>query len=256
MTKNDLDPHTISKSAIDCFVDYVRLHIKNTGATLNFRLLQKLAGDYEATMNPDEHVTEAIFRQSNAHRSIRKAFDRTLIHRFAHLFPEQSAEENTEPLLSRRALIGFHIALDRMIGSDNLEKSRQKAREIIEQELQTKDASDLNWDDIYENEKSNELCDDILIKIVPHFDNFEQRKKWLSRVIENNLSAPDRASEDTHWEFGDKEFTLMMRSLYEEILEKLDSDEGKNRIEEKYGKDMLAQLESFLDKVYSTSLKH
>lgn len=252
MTRINLKNYT--NEIIDSYLDQVKTFYLDSSETITIEVLEEIALRFKKSRQNDEANTEIIFKNSKTHRSLKRVFDRALIQRFAHLFPDQSEALDRQITFSRRALDGFYVALDRMVGADQLTDYRNKTLSIVQSSIGEEQSEDFNWDFLYTDPETNELCDDILINIIPHFHNLEQRRQWMSRVIENNLKSGNKHDPDTNWKFGKAEFFELMKALYQDIYNKIKQGNNKQDYIQKYGQETVEALESFMNKVFNEKI--
>lgn len=178
-------------------------------------------------------------------------FDRIVIARFAHMFPDH--EEGTMPveMLSRRMIPGFILALDKMVGPERISDYQRQSWEIVRR-LKEVHGDKFDWQHVYDDDEANRLADDILVAMARYFESFEKRKVWFFNIINANMPPYDRLSgEPGDWEMGEREFSRLMKALYAHIRSALVTKDGEAAFAERYGEDALRSMERFIDNVWA-----
>ncbi|MDH5410236.1 MAG: hypothetical protein OEY16_02520, partial [Alphaproteobacteria bacterium] len=150
--------------------------------------------------------------------------------------------------LSRRVLPGFLSALQQMLGPVLLEQYQNRCRELV-RIIQTARGNDFEWEDVYTDPTSQVIVNDVLVHISKHFSDFKRRRTWLIGVIAGEMSLGEDPVE-RDWIFREDEFHLLMTALFKPLRRQMETDDGQQRIKDRYGAiacELLADLFAELD---------
>jgi hypothetical protein len=201
-----------------------------------------------------DHIRQSIIQHEKElwDQTRKRPFDRMLVKRFAHLFPAEGELIEGDQHLSRRILPGFFTALEMMTGKELFNQCQHACKGLIKQ--QKKELGDkFLWRDFYDDDAPNELVNDTFAVIVPHFSDFNKRSKWMLNLINTHLApAEDYAFEGeavTGWQMDEDTLKLLLKALFSDFHDRLESTEGREMIVKRYGVTASRALEDVLTKL-------
>ena len=166
--------------------------------------------------------------------------------RFSHLFPPAESLED-DISVSRRALPGLFLAFDKMAGSEFMQQCHGAGRRIFKDAKEER-GDRFRWSEFYEDGEINDLIDDLMVVIAWCFKDFDTRLRWLLDLINSNLAPPDEYTfegEDVHaWFLTEAGLLELLRGLFSDFTDKLGGEDGRRRVEHRYGEKAFATLES------------
>lgn len=171
-------------------------------------------------------------------------FQRVLTMSFANLFPPEGALTDNTHYISRRILPGLFLALEKMVGSDLFQQGDEACHEVLNT---TKDAKGIViWEDLCAHPYVLDAMDDLLMRLVNHFENPLKRIRWMLTIINNDLADPNdvdfegQANQD--WQLDERGMINVLRHLFDNLRHRL-TDQGDARaLAQKYGQDTARQL--------------
>ncbi|MDH5556385.1 MAG: hypothetical protein OEZ03_03495 [Alphaproteobacteria bacterium] len=199
---------------------------------------------YRTGWNECLAVIDEVRRES----SRRMPFERLMVKSFAPLLPAAHQPVAPGKGLSRRVLPGFLSALQQMLGPVLLEQYQNRCRELV-RIIQTARGNDFEWEDVYTDPTSQVIVNDVLVHISKHFSDFKRRRTWLIGVIAGEMSLGEDPVE-RDWIFREDEFHLLMTALFKPLRRQMETDDGQQRIKDRYGAiacELLADLFAELD---------
>lgn len=224
-TPSTLSPEqgrTIAETMVGSFLERMKAEAQRKGGSLTLTDLEALDLEFEQKTAALQELLEQSFQEYLRAHALGKRperrhspFDRLIVTPIEHLFPRRGPIP-TKPVLSRRILPGFFMAVSMMIGADAIEESRRKAKDIFERVGATS-AGDAGWKPFLSNAEAQRLLADSLIGMAVHFANPDKRATWFMAVINNHLSPP-------HAEPGIASTWKLGRPAYERMIDALFSD--------------------------------
>lgn len=204
-----------------------------------------ITGFYRTGWNECLAVIDEVRRES----SRRMPFERLMVKSFAPLLP--AAHQPVEPGkgLSRRVLPGFLSALQQMLGPVLLEQYQNRCRELV-RIIQTARGNDFEWEDVYTDPTSQVIVNDVLVHISKHFTDFKRRQTWFVGVIAGEMPLGEDPVE-RDWCFREAEFHLLMTALFRPLRRQMETDDGQQRIKDRYGTvacELLADMFTEMDR--------
>jgi hypothetical protein len=174
----------------------------------------------------------------------RQPFKRVLTMRFIDLFPPEGALDDSNAYVSRRILPGLFSALEKMVGSDPFALGYAACRDAMES---TKDSKDnVIWEDLYTHPTAIGAVDDLLMRLVAHFDNPMKRIVWMLSIVNNDLADPHefdfegRANQD--WQLNERGMINVLRHLFRNLRHRLSDQSEVQALSQKYGTTATRQL--------------
>jgi len=187
----------------------------------------------------------------------REPFKRVFTSRIVCLFPPMNGLDDSGRYLSRRMLPGLFDALEKMVGSDVLKKGHILCKELIEDLKHTEQG--FLWEDLYDNTQAQSAVDDLLIALVPHFENPMKRVGWLLNMINSDLAPAENyafegpASRD--WVADEHGVILLLRALFDRFKQTLSTKDGAMQLTEHYGAENIRTLMTLLTELDKAELQ-
>ncbi len=236
---------TLAHGALDAFAARVKAAALAGGGALTPEEIDALVAEVKADRDGRlaqgfRQVWETCRRNTGwaVHEKRREnPFARVLVERFSHLLAPEGVEPDGDGRLSRRMISGFLHALDMMIGSDPLDAYQQRGRNIVAR-LQGQRDDDFSWRDFYQDAEAKWLADDVLMQIARHFEAMAKRRNWMIDVVDSHLRplpTGNTTIDRFTWRFGEAEFHEMMRALYADLRDRLDDEDGRRDLADRYG---------------------
>jgi len=240
---------TIANVMIGHFATRLEVEARRAGGALDAEAIRALAERFMA--DEAARFQSALQRSWDACTQAREArqwesarrnpFGRTLTKPFAHLFAAPQGEDEGQSVLSRRLLPGFHLALNKMIGSALVEQCQSKCQGIVERHRQR--GGTVHWAGVYADPEAHALASDVLMVVAQYFGNFERRREWFMAVVNSNLAAVPADAPDAHWQLTEHGFAELMRALFADLAARAVTDGAALR--RRYGEQSVETLEAF-----------
>lgn len=183
----------------------------------------------------------------------REPFKRVLTMRFVDLFPPEGALDDSGAYISRRMLPGLFLALEKMVGSDPFQQGFDACMAVMDS---AKSADGIViWENLYAHAAAMDSVDDLLMRLVTHFDNPMKRITWMLNIINNDLADPldfdfeGQANQD--WELDERGLINVLRHLFRNLRHRLKDKDQAQALTQKYGKAAARQLVALI-----TALDH
>jgi uncharacterized protein YbgA (DUF1722 family) len=174
----------------------------------------------------------------------RQPFKRVLTMRFVDLFPPEGALDDSGTYVSRRLLPGLFLALEKMVGSDPFDKGFKACLDVLD--VITDDNGVVIWEDLYTHPAALKAVDDLLMRLVEHFDNPMKRITWMLNIINNDLADPHEfdfeGAVNQNWQLDDHGLINVLRHLFRNLRHRLKDKEHAGEITKKYGEGAARQL--------------
>lgn len=245
----------LAETVVSSFIDRLTAEAQRKGGSLTIADIQALSHEMEKKTAALEAVFEKSFeeyvqaRERLAWDQARSyPFDRLMVKTFSHLFPGESGVELFRGGISRRALPGFLMAMNKMLGAENVEAYQVKVRAIVAR-LRDKRGPAFDWNDLYADNEARAVVIDALIGVAPYFEAVERRKEWLEGLINSHLTPVADNAKDAGWEFGDDSFYGMVDGLFADLRAALGAPASRTQLELRYGKDVAANLDSIFARI-------
>lgn len=174
----------------------------------------------------------------------REPFKRVLTMRFIDLFPPEGGLADSGAYISRRVLPGLFLVLEKMVGSDPFINGFEACKDVID------NAKDDNgvviWEDVYGHATALEAVDELLMRLVTHFDNPMKRMTWMLDLINNDLSDPSdfdyEGTANQDWQLDEGGLINILRHLFRNLRHRLKDKAQAQALATKYGQGSARQL--------------
>ena len=138
------------------------------------------------------------------------------------MFDRDRVAEDGPRAVTRHVLPGFFMALDKMIGPDEMEKFQARCRVVVHR-LSKGEESELDWVELYVDAEARKVCFDALVMFAPYFEEITKRSEWFLPLVNNNLAS------DVGWELTDGGFHNLIGEMFSELRDELaDTDAAQH----------------------------
>lgn len=242
----------LAKQVVDDFSEALIDMVENSTHGLSIEEIRAFKDRYNSDMVGAEQSRFKLHFQRCLNRREQEVFDphrrhpfrRVLTMRFVDLFPPEGELDDTNVYLSRRVLPGLFRALEKMAGADPFANGHQSCMEAMER-ARNEDGI-VVWEDMYEDAAALDAMDDLLMALVPHFDNPMKRVRWMLNLINNDLADPmdydfeGEANRD--WELDERGLINILRHLFRHLRLRLKDKQEGHDLTAKYGQARMHQL--------------
>lgn len=174
----------------------------------------------------------------------REPFKRVLTMRFVDMFPPEGGLGDSGAYISRRVLPGLFLVLEKMVGSDPFINGLEACKDVIG------NAKDDNgvvvWENVYGHAAALEAVDELLMRLVTHFDNPMKRMMWMLDLINNDLSDPlefdFEGAANKEWQLDEGGLINILRHLFRNLRHRLKDKAQAQDLATKYGQRSARQL--------------
>ena len=242
----------LAETVVGAMVDRMAALAQSKGGTLTIADIQNMGTEFQQQTSALSTVFEQTLTQTARAASgqswdqVRKApFDRIIVKTFSHMFADGTQLRDQKKGLSRRMLPGFFMALNMMLGEENVRALQDKCRDILDTLRQTKDG-DFQWDYFYENTEARALVVDAMITMALHFENLGRREAWFLDLVNSHLGpADDPGSPAAHWQLTAPAFYRLLNAMFDCLKKELKGD-GRAAILDRHGNEKIAKLDGVL----------
>jgi len=174
----------------------------------------------------------------------RAPFKRVLTMRFIDLFPAEGALDGSGAYVSRRMLPGLFLAFEKMVGSEPFAQGHGVCIDALEA---SKNADGVAiWEDLYALPAVMDAVDDMLMRLVSHFDNPMKRVMWMLTIINNDLADPldfdFEGDANKDWQLDEHGLINVLRHLFRGLRHRLKDKAHAQALSHKYGQTSARQL--------------
>ena len=171
--------------------------------------------------------------------------ERLMLNNFAHLLPPVDVEPAVQGKhLSRRLVGPFGQVLAQLLGPESFERYRDGCQRMVDR-LQAKHGADFTWELVLAEPTAQTVVNDVLVYMSRHFLAPRKRRRWMIDLVTSSMPPATDAAEK-QWQFGDREFHMLMDALYYGLRNALDSEDGKHALSKRYTDATVAKIYSML----------
>ena len=160
--------------------------------------------------------------------------DRLLVQSFSNLFPSPDASIGQENRLSRRIIPGFLAGIQQMLGDDLHAQLDQRAEALVESVTDPLTGL-VPWDNVHKNDTGALIVQDVLIFAARFFSDMAKRRNWMIDVVDSHM-PPTHDEQEKSWDFGDREFHVLMNAIYSPLRIQISNEEGREIFCQRYSK--------------------
>jgi hypothetical protein len=176
-------------------------------------------------------------------------FDRVIVKSFSELFLDEDYSRFDR--VSRRMLPGFFMALNMMLGEEQVEEYQEHSRLIVAR-LRDAQGDDFEWDTVYVEPEAKALMLDAAVIIATFFKDYDRRSQWFMELINGHLGSLEGApKEEAGWEMTPAAFNRFLGHLFKDLRKELSTDTGKLHITKRHGADTCADIFEILQAIDS-----
>jgi hypothetical protein len=252
----------LAETVVSSFVNRLTSEAQRKGGWLSVQDLQNLNQEFIQKTEALQVIFEKSFedyfitRERAVWMQERKyPFDRLIVKTFSHRLPGESELTLKTGAVSRRALPGFFMAMNMMLGMDTVEELQERVRKIVSR-VRSGRQDEFSWNDIYAAPEAREVTLDALVTMAPYFDDLERRSQWFITMIDGNLVPidPERpdAAEESEWEMTELGFLGMVHGLFSELRKALAGKNSRSELVKRHGAETCKALATTLRKIDDT----
>lgn len=233
---------SMAHATLDAFID-VLAHANTIGGPFSIEVIREHAAQFKQGRHSNAYIPrfdecQSIRDQEIWDKTRRQPFDRLMVMRFSHLFPPEGGLTNDHDFVSRRVLPGLFMALEKMAGEEQFDACRLACKSALTDE-ENRQGGRMRWSDFYLNESANELVDDLLMSMLPHFANLHKRAIWMGDMINHELLRFDDYAFECPtaqtWTLDHHGTLSLLRALYSRFQVKMNMQSGRTALLERYG---------------------
>jgi hypothetical protein len=173
-----------------------------------------------------------------------QAFERLILSNFSHLLPPVGDPPIRGKNLSRRIIDPFINVLRQLLGPDQFDQYQAAADRMVSR-LQSEHGASFNWDMVTREPTAQTVVNDVLVHISQHFMKMGKRRRWMIDMMASGM-PPAETREEQEWQFGDREFHMLVDALYFGIRGALDSETDRQLMVRRYDEKNVARLYTML----------
>ena len=252
--KPALDPAlqsaALAQTIVGSFIDRLKSECAKKGGVLKSNDLDDLGKEFEKKTVALQKAFQLSFEETirARERSILNSkrtdcFERMMVEIISHLLADDMEKPIHGERISRRALPGFLLTLDKMLGDDVIDGFRKEATDIVER-FSEDNGDDFNWSGVHQSEEVRNLVLKTLVVSANHFDDLKRRGEWFITVLNSHLGATTSSMHEAHavWEFDGKDFNALMNAYFKPMAQALGTEAGRLRIARIHGVETIGVL--------------
>lgn len=240
----------------DSFMDRLLAEAERHGGHLSAQDLQSLSREFTKKAAALEAVFQHSFEQfgeviERAHNNMHRYayFDRLMVKRISHLFPEDDGSAPGDGEVSRRVLPGYLMAVNQMLGAETAQMFKDRAHKIVDR-LRESLGHQFDWDRVYADPEADDLVLDVLVHALPFFRDMPRREEWFVRLINSNLPPfdPDQEVPDAErdWKMDPAGFRRIVTTLFAALESGVGTQNSRQRLVEQQGEEAIQEVEDLL----------
>jgi len=239
----------IAQTVVGSFVERMKAEAQRKGGTLTLKDIEALNHEFEQKTATLRAMLEKGFQDYvRAHAAGQRPerrhspFDRLIVTPIEELFPGRKGPIPTKPVLSRRILPGFFMAVNMMVGADAIEHSRLRAQTIFER-VTADTPGDPGWAAFLADPEAQRLLGDSLVGMAVHFANPDKRAAWFMDMINNHLSP--RQGEPgfpSDWRLGRPAYERMVDALFSGLMGAVGNAKAREELTRRFGPETCASI--------------
>lgn len=243
----------ITDESIDLLLEYLRAQAKGKpdGALTFAEIHAEIAafkaapGDAMAKLYRDgwDECMNAA-KALNWERERTPPLERLMLNNFAHLLPPVGEPAVQGKHLSRRLVEPFGQVLEQLLGPESFEQYKDGCQRMVDR-LRAQHGADFTWQLVLAEPTAQTAVNDVLVYMSRHFMAPRKRRRWMIDLVTSSMPPATDAAEQ-QWQFGDREFHMLMDALYYGLRNALDSEDGKRVLTKRYTAAAVAKIYSML----------
>jgi len=160
-------------------------------------------------------------------------FDRLIVKKFSKLFEDE--DKGRAGRVSRRVIPGFFMALEMMVGPEQIQKNKDDCQKIVKK-IRDEQQDEFDWDHAYQSKEAEAVVIDVLVQVAVTFANFDKRSNWFIELVNANLAPQhDPEASDANWEMNLASFKMFMAALLTDLTREIANKDGRASLIKKHG---------------------
>ena len=226
--------HARSKAIAETVVTSLTARLKDAadkqGGFLSRSDIENLDAEFQAKAGQLSAVFEQAFEDAAReqeelkwHAIKRPAFDRLIVKRFEHLFIHTGRDGKPHGSVSRRMLPGFFLALNMMLGPENMEKYQWRCDVAVERVM--KGRTPVDWNLVDQDPDVYHIILDAEYAIASYFDDVPKRIDWFVTLCNGNLAPAHNAkAPDVDWVLTPRNLRNLIANLLSDLRKAVNDD--------------------------------
>ncbi|OEJ67613.1 hypothetical protein [Magnetovibrio blakemorei] len=220
----------MAQAVVSAFTERLQEEAVKQGGYLSQAHIKQLDIEFQAKADQLTNVFEQAFQDAAREQEElkwsaikRPAFDRLIVKRFEHLFVHRGADGIPHGSVSRRLLPGFFLALNMMLGPDDLRKFHNRCDLAVDRIMKGK--LPVDWDFVDKDAEILEIILDAQYAIAVHFEDTARRSTWFTQIVNSHLAPPthDHAA-DANWELSHRALHMLLNGLMSDLHKAVSDD--------------------------------
>ena len=249
----------LAETVVSSFVNRLTSEAQRKGGWLSVQDLQNLNQEFIQKTEALQVIFEKSFedyfitRERAGWMQERKyPFDRLIVKTFSHRLPGESELTLKTGAVSRRALPGFFMAMNMMLGMDTVEELQERVRKIVSR-VRSGRQDEFSWNDIYAAPEARLVLLDALVAMAPYFDDLERRTQWFITIIDGNLPPLDptrpESADESGWQMTDQGFLGMIHGLFSELRKAMAGKNSRAELAKRHGAKTCNEVVAIMRKI-------
>jgi len=240
----------IAQTVVGSFVDRMKAEAQRKGGSLSLNDLEALDEEFEEKTAALEVLFEKTFEdfartyaKSAGEERRENPFDRLIVGPFEKLLSGGKGPSTAKGGISRRIMPGFFMALNIMLGPDEVAAFRAEAKAIFDRVNKARD--NIDWQAYFAEAKNLRLS--VLIAMAVHFANPDKRAAWFLDMINNHLSPPESDTDpDANWTLSRPAYERMIDRLFADLMTAVGSPKAREAITKRFGPETCASVAAIM----------
>jgi len=255
----------LAETVIASLIDRLMAEARKRGGSLTTQDIEGLSSEMAKKAEALQAVFQNSFeeyvqsRERASWAKVRKfPFDRVMVQKFVPLFADQGNRTLAEGGLSRRVLPGFFLAVNKMIGNEQVDDLQNRMQIIVDRHPAPDGSGDADWYDVYEDQDAIDLLNEGLIKMTAYFGEIERRSRWFCNVVNTALAPPrdDATTEEKEWQMSNTAFAYMFDSLFSPLMPLVDNPESRIHLNDTFGAETAGNIKLAINEVAMFKARH
>jgi len=245
---------TLAQAVTSSLMERLTAESKRKGGVLTIHDLYDLEEEFQhkavaLTAAFEKSFEEYVHARERAQWNLAREypFDRLIVGTFADLFVSDKDALKSPDAVTRRILPGFFMALNIMVGHENIEAYQERCRQIVARVSAGREG-EFAWDDVFHDAEARDLALDSQVVMALHFADMDKRVQWFVKMINDHLPplAADADPAVAGWQVTEKGFRRLLRNLLSDVTEALATESGRLKLTKMRGAETCAQLADIL----------
>ncbi|MBL6945017.1 MAG: hypothetical protein ISR47_00080 [Rhodospirillales bacterium] len=240
----------IAQTVVGSFVDRMKTEARRKGGRLSIDDIAALDQEFLGKAAALEVLFEKTFEeyaQANAEYAAKdrreNPFDRLMIAPLEKLLAGGKGPSAAKGGISRRIMPGFFMALNMMLGPDEMAAYRAKAGAIFDRV--NKSGGAVDWSAFFAAAKDLRL--DVSISMAVHFAKPDKREAWFLDIINNHLAPPETDPDtDAGWTLSRHSYERLIDVLFSDLMTAVGSPGARKTITKRFGPETCASVAAIM----------